>query len=643
MSSEYNSNYGSSDSVGDLQYDDSAFWYYSLAVLSVFLIVTLIYILREYLQSVSLKNTQVQIPSIPHFQSKLNTILSKRKMGGSLFKKTVFLGLLVYFWSMCLSRSLQAKDFKSFDPFALLEVDSSATEKEIKKSYRKLARKYHPDLNPGDREAYNMFLQVTKAYQCLTDPETKETCAKFGNPDGNASFEVGVAIPSFFLKQENTKLVLSLFFIVLFLGTLIYLVSLNSNDDLNKYGVSQKTMRNCFNFFKNENMIFKNVVEMMAISEELRPLITAKKEQLKDMIRIQDNSLKSSLSKKEFHIFKKPIFIINYHMNNDEAIPPSIKGDLLFIQEKAIGLFVSLFEMGFEMVQFSKQYTKMWEKPLSPRVLQTLCSFSQHFFQGMSINESPLLQLPFVDRSNVKRLDNKLKLKSFKDLLNESSEPREKLMDLVCSTKEDKKQLINALDCFSQFEIKVESYVDLGEGEKDQVIRQGDIFTMEIEITRKNKHVGYIYSQKLDFLKLERISSLVYFKKNKHILHFETKFTKEKTHKVEIKGEVPLVGDFELVIVVESDSYVGVGVQEEYILKVEKPQKVEGYDLHPDDQEALTKPSFFMSLLSNALEDGDNSDEEFEEEEEEEQEEDKEKNTEEIEDADEDTIKETKE
>lgn len=616
MSSDYKgSSYNSNNNVGDLQYDDSAFWYYSLAILSVALISLSLHLLRKIFGSSSSSNTEVQIPNTPHFQKKLDHILSRRKNSGSSFKKLVFLGVIVYFWSVCFLKALEAKDFKSFDPFALLDIESSANEKEIKKAYRTLVKKYHPDRNPGDREAYNKFLQITKAYQCLTDPETKETCAKFGNPDGNSSFEVGVALPSFFLKKENTKLVLTLFFIMLFFGTLIYLISLQSNVDLNEFGVSRRTLQNSFVYFKNENMIFKNVVEMMSISEELRPVILTKSNQMKDMRKLQDTSLKTSMSKKEFQIFKKPFYLIHHHMRNDEKTPDSLQKDLLLIQEKSLGLFVSLFELGIELVQLSKHHKRIWEKPLSPRVLETLCKFAQHFTQGMFQNESQLLQLPFIDRANVKRISNKMKINSVKEILPEDSEKREKLLGLVASNDQERKELVDALDCFSQFEVKIGAFVDLGENQKDLIIRKNDIFTFEIEITRKNPSVGYIYSKKLDFLKLERISVLVYFKKNKHILHYETKFTKERTLTISFKREIPAIGEFELIISVESDSYVGVGVEREFTLKVEKPQENEDlYQLHPDDEEALTKPSFIMSLLNGALEDEENSDDEFEDE-----------------------------
>ncbi|WP_149865382.1 J domain-containing protein, partial [Listeria monocytogenes] len=49
--------------------------------------------------------------------------------------------------------------------YQILELTADATEQEIKLAYRKLARKYHPDLNPGDRNAEDRFKQVAQAYQ----------------------------------------------------------------------------------------------------------------------------------------------------------------------------------------------------------------------------------------------------------------------------------------------------------------------------------------------------------------------------------------------------------------------------------------------------------------------------------------------
>jgi DnaJ-class molecular chaperone len=54
--------------------------------------------------------------------------------------------------------------------YDILGVTPQATNDEIKKSYRRLAMKYHPDRNPGDKQAEDMFKKVQEAYETLTDP-----------------------------------------------------------------------------------------------------------------------------------------------------------------------------------------------------------------------------------------------------------------------------------------------------------------------------------------------------------------------------------------------------------------------------------------------------------------------------------------
>ncbi|MGZ4043146.1 MAG: DnaJ C-terminal domain-containing protein [Bacteroidia bacterium] len=66
------------------------------------------------------------------------------------------------------------------DYYKILEVDKSASDAEIKKAYRKLARKYHPDLNPNDANAKKKFQQINEANEVLSDPEKRKKYDKYG-------------------------------------------------------------------------------------------------------------------------------------------------------------------------------------------------------------------------------------------------------------------------------------------------------------------------------------------------------------------------------------------------------------------------------------------------------------------------------
>src|SRR5712692_6975187 len=87
------------------------------------------------------------------------------------------------------------------DYYETLGVKRNASENEIKSAYRKLARQYHPDRNPGDKQAETRFKEVQEAYDVLSDKTKRGNYDRFGTAEPGAGFGGGRGGPGGFNFQ----------------------------------------------------------------------------------------------------------------------------------------------------------------------------------------------------------------------------------------------------------------------------------------------------------------------------------------------------------------------------------------------------------------------------------------------------------
>ena len=197
----------------NLQYDDAGFLYFLASLFSVTAFLLGISLFRT-LFSLTLSSEMSKLKTNPAFRPKLNNIRSSKKRKflnqGFFIKLGVFV-LCTFAFMMIYDESRKTENkLKGFDPYDILGVDKGATLREIKKAYRKLAMEFHPDKNRGNPEAQNKFILISKSYECFTDETKKANCFKFGNPDGEGTFRIGIGLPHFFIDVDYQYIVLPL-------------------------------------------------------------------------------------------------------------------------------------------------------------------------------------------------------------------------------------------------------------------------------------------------------------------------------------------------------------------------------------------------------------------------------------------------
>ncbi|KAF3907453.1 hypothetical protein ABW21_db0208389 [Orbilia brochopaga] len=217
------------------------------------------------------KNPRIESSFKPADYDHIEQHKRKKRKESRRIKRMIF---LVTGWSLMgymiyLIATSSALTPKIWDPYTILGISMSASERAIKSHYRKLSIKFHPDKvklqgNETMEAANERWVDITKAYKALTDEEIRRNYQEYGHPDGKQSYSIGIALPQWTVADGSKYWVLA-FYGVMFGIVLPYYVGKwwYGTKRYTKDGVRMETAGRLFKAFE-EDCDEKKAVEILS-------------------------------------------------------------------------------------------------------------------------------------------------------------------------------------------------------------------------------------------------------------------------------------------------------------------------------------------------------------------------------------------
>ncbi|GMH28109.1 hypothetical protein Nepgr_029952 [Nepenthes gracilis] len=410
----------------------------------------------------------------------------------------VIMAFLVYYIKN-MSREIQV-----FEPFSILGLVPGSSEAEIKKAYRRLSIQYHPDKNP-DPEAHKYFVEfISKAYQALTDPISRENFEKYGHPDGRQGFQMGIALPQFLLNIDGTSGGILLLWIVgvcILLPLVIAVIYLSKSSKYTGNYIMHQTLSAYYCLMKPSLApskvmdVFIKAAEYMEIpvrridDEPLQKLFVLVRSELN----LDSKNIKQEQAKfwKQHPALVKTQLLIQAHLTRQTAaLSPTLQGDLKRVLELAPRLAEELMKMA--LVPRTPQ-GHGWLRPamgvieLSQCIIQAVPLSARKASGGSTEGIAPFLQLPHFSEAITKKIARK-KVRTFEDLRDMTPSERAELLsqtaDFSAAEVEDVERVLELMPS-----LKIEAKC---ETEGEEGIQEGDIVTIHawIKLDRANGLIG---------------------------------------------------------------------------------------------------------------------------------------------------------
>uniref|UniRef100_A0A8C2ZVD9 Translocation protein SEC63 homolog n=1 Tax=Cyclopterus lumpus TaxID=8103 RepID=A0A8C2ZVD9_CYCLU len=386
------------------------------------------------------------------------SIVPTLKKAALLFGWAVFL-LLAY------KVSKLDREYQEYNPYEVLNLDPGASLSEIKKQYRVLSLKYHPDKG-GDEST---FMRIAKAYAALTNEQSRQNWETYGNPDGPGA----TSFVSLFL----TFSLYSFFF---------FCPSISGDQIL--INTTQLFMHF---MYKTPNMNMKRLAMVLTAAFEFDPRSN------KDAtIRPTDNIEVPQLIRELGNINvkkKEPPFCYPYSLKARVLVlahlarmdvSEELEEDQRFVVRKSPALLQEMINVGCQLTMMANSRGGFH----APRLvtIENCMKLTQMIVQGLQESKSPLLQLPHFEEEHLRYcISKKYKVRSLQDLVSLKDSDRRSMLRFLGEDKYD--EVLAVLGSFPH--IAMVTKLQVLDDEDSNNITAGSIVTVTVTLTRKRMAV----------------------------------------------------------------------------------------------------------------------------------------------------------